>query len=260
MSMTPTTNAMNKEDVVDYPIAQDELKDKVILVTGAGDGIGRQAALSYAQHGATVILLGRTVSKLESVYDEIEKLTGLQPAIIPLDLHGATKQNYIDMAETIESQFGRLDGLLHNASLLGSLGPFHQQDEKVFDELMQVNVKAEFLMTQALLPLLKASPAGRLVFTTSTVGHEGRAYWGCYSISKFATEAMMQLVADEYSNTSLRTNAINPGGTRTKMRATAYPGEDPQTLKTPQDIMPLYLYLMSPSCRENGQCIDAQPK
>ncbi|WP_087019825.1 YciK family oxidoreductase [Thaumasiovibrio subtropicus] len=245
---------------MNYTLAQDELEGKVILVTGAGDGIGRQAAINYAQHGATVILLGRTVSKLEAVYDEIETLTGRQAAIVPLDLQGATKQHYLDMAETIEGQFGQLDGLLHNASLLGTLGPFHQQDEALFDELMQVNVKSQFLMTQALLPLLKKAPAGRLIFTSSTVGHDGRAYWGNYSISKFATEGMMQVIADEYSNTALRTNAINPGGTRTKMRATAFPGEDPQTLKTPTDIMPLYLYLMSPNCDENGQCIDAQPK
>ncbi|WP_413111383.1 YciK family oxidoreductase [Thaumasiovibrio sp. DFM-14] len=245
---------------MNYTIAQDELNDNVILVTGAGDGIGRQAALSFAQHGANVILLGRTVAKLEAVYDEIEQTTGRQAAIIPLDLHGATKQHYLDMAETIQEQFGRLDGVLHSAGLLGTLAPFHQLDEGMYDEIMQVNVKAEFLMTQALLPLLKAAPAGRLVFTSSTVGHIGRAYWGSYSISKFATEGMMQVIADEYSNTSVRVNAINPGATRTKMRAAAYPAEDPMTLKTAAELMPLYLHLMSSRCDINGECIDAQPK
>ncbi|WP_420848107.1 YciK family oxidoreductase [Photobacterium sanctipauli] len=246
---------------VEYQIADNSLKDRVILVTGAGEGIGRQAAISYAAHGATVILLGRTVAKLEAVYDEIESLGYSQPAIIPMDLMGATKQNYLDMVETIETQFGRLDGVLHNAGLLGVLSPFDQLGEDTFDEVMQVNVKAQFLLTQAIMPLVKKAPDGRIIFTSSTVGHEGRAFWGAYSISKFATEGMMQIVADEMSNTPVRVNAINPGGTRTGMRAKAFPAEDPNLLKTAEDIMPLYLYLMGPESKDvNGQCIDAQPK
>jgi NAD(P)-dependent dehydrogenase (short-subunit alcohol dehydrogenase family) len=237
------------------------LQGKVILVTGAGAGIGRQAALSYAEHGATVILLGRNVNNLELVYDEIEKRGYPQPAIIPLDLKGATKQNYVDMAETIESQFGQLDGVLHNAGVLGTLSPFDQIDEETFDDVMQINVKAEFLMTQALLPIMKKADAARIVFTSSTVGHSGRAFWGTYAISKFAVEGMMQILADELSDTAVRVNAINPGATRTRMREKAYPGEDANTLKTPLDIMPLYLHLMDPSVTDvNGQCIDAQPK
>nr|WP_225445106.1 MULTISPECIES: YciK family oxidoreductase [Photobacterium] len=246
---------------VNYQTAADSLKDRVILVTGAGDGIGRQAAISYAAHGATVILLGRTVAKLEAVYDEIETLGYPQPAIIPLDMKGASKQNYLDMTDTINDQFGRLDGVLHNASLLGVLSPFDQLGEDTFDEVMQVNVKAQFLLTQAIMPLIKKSEDGRIIFTSSTVGHDGRAFWGAYAISKFATEGMMQVVADELSDTRVRVNAINPGGTRTGMRAKAYPGENPKTLKTPTDIMPLYLYLMGPESKDvNGQCIDAQPK
>lgn len=244
-----------------YQIAADSLKDRVILVTGAGEGIGRQAAISYAAHGATVILLGRTVAKLEAVYDEIEALGYPQPAIIPLDLRGATKQNYEDMVETIDGQFGRLDGVLHNAGLLGVMSPFDQLGEDSYDDVMQVNVKAQFLMTQALMPLVKKAEDGRIIFTSSTVGHEGRAFWGAYSISKFATEGMMQVLADELSNTNVRVNAINPGGTRTAMRAKAYPAEDTSLLKTPEDIMPLYLYLMGPESKDvNGQCLDAQPK
>ena len=246
---------------MDYSVSPTALHDKVILVTGAGDGIGKQAAVSYAAHGATVILLGRTVAKLEKTYDEIEAAGYPQPAIIPLDMHGATKQNYLDMAATIEQQFGRLDGILHNAGLLGDLCPLEQIEEATFDTVMQVNVKAQFLMTQALLPLLRKSQAGRLVFTSSTVGHIGRAFWGTYSISKFATEGMMQVLADELSDTPIRVNAINPGGTRTSMRASAFPAEDPNTLKTPEDIIPLYVYLMAPeSAAVHGQCIDAQPK
>ncbi len=230
-------------------------------MTGAGDGIGKQAALHYAQHGATVILLGRTVAKLEAVYDEIEAAGYPTPAIVPLDLKGATKQHYVDMAETIQSQFGQLDGLLHNAGLLGMLSPFEQFEEAIFDEVMQINVKAQFLMTQALLPALQQSNDARIIFTTSTVGHQGRAFWGAYAISKFATEGMMQTLAHEMEGTSVKVNAINPGGTHTRMRAQAFPAEDISLLKTPKDIMPLYVYLMAPeSITVNGQCIDAQPK
>lgn len=246
---------------MDYSVSSDSLKEKVILVTGAGDGIGKQAALSFAQHGATVILLGRTVKKLEQTYDEIEAAGYPQAAIIPLDMKGASKQNYIDMADTIEQQFGKLDGVLHNASLLGVISPFDQIGEDTFDDVMQVNVKAQFLMTQALLPVLHKSDDARIVFTSSTVGHSGRAFWGAYSISKFATEGMMQILADELTDSKIKVNAINPGATRTGMRAKAYPAEDTELLKTPLDIMPLYLYLMSPEGSEvNGQCIDAQPK
>ncbi|WP_122035262.1 YciK family oxidoreductase [Aliivibrio sp. EL58] len=246
---------------MDYQVSADALKNKTILVTGAGDGIGKQAALHYAQHGATVILLGRTVAKLEAVYDEIEAAGYPTPAIVPLDLKGATKQHYVDMAETIQSQFGKLDGLLHNAGLLGMLSPFEQFEEAIFDEVMQINVKAQFLMTQALLPVLQQSDDARIIFTTSTVGHQGRAFWGAYAISKFATEGMMQTLAHEMEGTQVKVNAINPGGTHTRMRAQAFPAEDISLLKTPKDLMPLYVYLMAPKSLDvNGQCIDAQPK
>lgn len=246
---------------MDYQVSADALKNKTILVTGAGDGIGKQAALHYAQHGATVILLGRTVAKLEAVYDEIEAAGYPTPAIVPLDLKGATKQHYVDMAETIQSQFGKLDGLLHNAGLLGMLSPFEQFEEAIFDEVMQINVKAQFLMTQALLPVLQQSDDARIIFTTSTVGHQGRAFWGAYAISKFATEGMMQTLAHEMEGTQVKVNAINPGGTHTRMRAQAFPAEDISLLKTPKDLMPLYVYLMAPESLDvNGQCIDAQPK
>lgn len=247
--------------IVNYQVISNALKDKVILVTGAGEGIGRQAALTYAQQGATVILLGRTLSKLESIYDEIEQSCGKKSLIIPLDMLGASRENYLDMAASIDEQCGRLDGVLHNAGLLGVLSPFDQIEEKIYDDVMQVNVKAPFLMTQALIPLLRRSDDARIVFTSSTLGHCGRAYWGCYALSKFAVEGMMQVLSDELSGTSIKVNAINPGGTRTQMRASAFPAEDPRQLKTPKDIMPLYLYLMSPEGKDiRGQCIDAQPK
>lgn len=246
--------------MLDYHASPDLLNDKVILVTGAGAGIGREAALSYGAHGATVILLGKTVKKLEAVYDELLAQGSPEPAIIPLDLQGATKQHYLDMAETIRQQFGRLDGVLFNAGQLGVLGPFEMIGEDEWDSVMQINLKSQFLMTQALLPLLKATPNASIVYTSSGVGKRGRAYWATYAVSKFATEGMMEVLADELDNTSVRANCINPGATRTEMRARAYPGEDASTLRTPKDLMPLYLYLMgNDSLNINGQSLDAQP-
>lgn len=250
---------MEIKTVHDYQASPELLKNKVILVTGAGDGIGRQAALSYAEHGATVILLGRTVSKLESVYDEIIAQGSPQPAIIPLDIKGATENHYRDMAATIADQFGKLDGVLHNAGLLGILSPFTHIEKDSWDDIMQVNVTGQFAMTQALIPVMEKSPNASLVFTSSGVGRKGRAFWGPYSVSKFATEGMAQVIADEYEDTKLRTNVINPGATRTAMRAKAYPAEDAKSLKTPKDLMPTYLYLMSDdSIPDNGLCFDAQ--
>lgn len=238
------------------------LKDKVILVTGAGDGIGRAAALSFAKHGATIILLGRTIEKLEAVYDEIEAMSAPQAAIYPMHLRGAAAHDYQELADTIEREFGRLDGLLHNASILGQRRSLAQTTLDSWEEVMQVNVNAQFMMTQALLPVLAASKNGSLVFTSSSVGRKGRAFWGAYSVSKFATEAMMQILADEeYDLNGTRVNSINPGATNTEMRRSAYPGENPTDNPSPEAIMPLYLYLMSDDSLEvNGQQFDAQPK
>jgi NAD(P)-dependent dehydrogenase (short-subunit alcohol dehydrogenase family) len=244
-----------------YQAPQSFLANKTILITGAVDGIGKQAALTMAGFGATIILLGKTVKKLENVYDLIVQQGSPEPAIVPLDLKGATHQHYIDMANTIQSQFKCLDGVLHNASILGHLEPFSQITEDMFKEVMQVNLNSQFSMTQALLPVLKEAQSASVLFTTSSVGSKGRAFWGSYAISKFATEGMMQVLADEYENSNIRFNCINPGGTKTSMRASAFPAEDPKTLKTPSDIMPLYLYLMGDDSKaENGKTFQAQPK
>ncbi len=236
-----------------------DLSNKTILVTGAGNGIGKAASIHYAQHGATVILLGRTVAKLEAVYDEIMENGGPEPAIVPLDLEGAKRKHYHEMAATIESQFGHLDGLLNNASLLGNLQPFEQIPEKEFNQVMQVNLNSTFMLTQALMPVMKKSPHASVIFTSSGVGSKGRAYWGTYAISKFATEGMMETLADEYSNSTIRFNCINPGATKTDMRAKAFPAEDREQLKTPQDLMPLYCYLMDNASKDvTGKTIKAQ--
>lgn len=245
----------------DYNAPENLLNEKVILITGAGDGIGAQAARTFARYGATCILLGRTVSKLEAVYDEILALGGAEPAIVPLDLKGATAKNYEDMARTIQDQFGHLDGVLHNASILGHLSAFEDIPEDEWQDVIQINLTGAALMTQKLLPVLRLADNASVVFTTSSVGRKGRSFWGTYAVSKFATEGMMQVLASEYENRNVRFNCINPGGTRTDMRANAFPAEDPQTLKTPEDIMPLYLYLMGEdSLAVNGQSLDCQPK
>lgn len=236
------------------------LAHRVILVTGAGDGIGRAAAKSFAAHGATVILLGRTISKLEAVYDEIEQAGHPQPAIYPMNLEGASPNDYENLANTLETEFKRLDGLLHNAGLLGTLTPLEHYDIRLWYQVMQVNLNAQFLLTQACLGIMKHAPDASIIFTSSSVGRKGRAYWGAYSVSKFATEGMMQVLADELEvNTAIRVNSINPGATRTAMRMAAYPGEDPKTLPPPEAIMPLYLYLMGPDSQAiNGQALNAQ--
>lgn len=236
------------------------LHNRIILVTGAGDGIGREAALTYARHGAQLILLGRTLSKLQAVQQEIHQL-GLAPAAtVELDLLTAAPAGYQKLGAELAAAYPHLDGVLNNAGLLGTINPLAEQDYQEFCDVMQVNVNASLLLTQVVLPLLLKSPSGSLIFTSSSVGRTGRAGWGAYAISKFATEGMMQVLADEYKNTHLRVNCINPGGTRTGMRASAFPDEDPQKLKTPADIMPLYLYLMGDdSRRKTGMSFDAQP-
>ena len=246
---------------LDFIPASNELDQKVILVTGAGDGIGKTAAITFAKHGAEVILLGKTTKKLEAVYDEIVNAGYKEPSIIPLDMKGATVQNYKDMAATIEAEYGKLDGLLNNASMLNSLNPVEHIYEDAFDKVMNVNFKATFFMTQALLPVMKKAPTPSIIFTTSSVGRKGRAFWGEYAFSKFATEGVMQVMADEYEHTNLRVNCINPGATKTKMRAKAYPAENKDALKTPEQIMPTYMYLMSDQSKDvTGQSLDCQPK
>lgn len=234
------------------------LQGKTILVTGAGDGIGRRVALAYAEYGATVILLGKTQEKLEALYDEIETRKFPQAALCPFDLNSTDPLAYKQIAETIKNNFGNLDGLLHNASILGSRNSIESYKAKQWLDVMQVNLNGAFLLTQALLPLLKQASSASIVFTSSGVGRKGRAYWGAYSVSKFATEGLMQVLADEMDNTTqVRVNSINPGATRTKMRAAAYPAEDPQTVKTPDALTPLYLYLMcDESIGMNGKSFD----
>lgn len=199
-----------------YQPQRDLLNDRIILVTGASDGIGKEAALTYARHGASLILLGRNDAKLQQVAREVEQ-EGQRAQWFTLDMANCTPEMCQQLADAIAATVPRLDGVLHNAGLLGDVVPMSEQVPSVWNEVMQVNVNATFYLTQALLPLLLKSDCGSLVFTSSSVGRQGRANWGAYAVSKFATEGMMQVLAEEYQN-RVRVNCINPGGTRTKMR------------------------------------------
>lgn len=243
--------------------ATQSLQGRTILVTGAGYGIGREAALTYARAGATVLLLGRTQEALNDTYDLIEQQGLPQAAVLPFDLETTDEEAFRELANLIEQHFDHLDGVLMNAGVLGQRAPLENYDWNTFQRVVQVNVSGQFALLKHLLPLLRQAPAdASIILTTSSVGREGRAYWGAYSVSKFATEGLMQVLAQELENTSqIRVNCINPGATRTSMRAAAFPAEDPSTLVTADEIMPLYLHLMSPdSIGTHGQSLDAQPK
>ncbi|MFT4767376.1 MAG: NAD(P)-dependent dehydrogenase (short-subunit alcohol dehydrogenase family) [Glaciecola sp.] len=244
----------------DYQPAANALLGKTILVTGASDGIGRSAALSFAAHGATVILLARNVEKLEAVYDLIDAAGGPQPAAIPFDLAQDNEEAFIELARVIEEQLGKLDGMLLNASILGQRRALEQSAWNDWRDVLQLNVHSQFLTAKCLMPLLREAPRASVVFTSSGVGRTGRAYWGAYAVSKFATEGMMQVLASETENTSnVRVNCINPGATNTAMRRNAYPAEEPSSNPSPDAIMRSYLYLMDDaSTGKTGYSFNAQ--
>jgi len=253
---------INSEFLAKYQATENLLADKIIAVTGAGDGIGKANALAFAKHGATVVLIGRTQSKLEAVYDEIEASGYPLPAIYPMNFEGAIEKDFQDMQEVFQQEFGRLDGILHNASELGKRSPIASYSVDEWNKLQQVNLTAPFLMTKNLLPLLENAASASVVFTGSSVGRKGKAYWGAYAVTKAATENLVQILCDELEGTTnIRVNSINPGATRTRMRAAAYPAEDPNTLVTPESLVNRYLFLMGKDSEGiSGQQFDAQPK
>ncbi|MBT8078887.1 MAG: YciK family oxidoreductase [Gammaproteobacteria bacterium] len=235
------------------------LDDRVILITGASDGIGKALALACARLGAHVILHGRNTGKLEATYDEIVALESVQrPSIAVLDLATADSGAYLSLAKSVESEFGRLDGLVHNASILGQRLSIEQYDAGEWQQVLHVNLTAAFALTQVLLPPLRSAADPSIIFTSSGVGRVGKAFWGAYAVSKFGIEALSQILANEHEHTDLRVNCINPGPTRTKMRLAAYPAEDRDLLPTPADVLPTYLYLLGPDSRGvTGQSLDA---
>jgi NAD(P)-dependent dehydrogenase (short-subunit alcohol dehydrogenase family) len=236
------------------------LKDRIILVTGAGDGIGRTAARNFAAFGATVVLLGRTLKKLEKVYDEIEQAGCPQPAIYPMNLEGASPKDYADLAQTLQKEFGHLHGLLHNAAILGTLTPIIHYNIERWYQVLQVNLNAPFLLTHAVLDLMQRSNDASITFTLDSVSDRGQAYWGAYGVSKGATQTLMKILANELeSKGTVRVNGVDPGKVRSQFRLQAYPAGDSNSWASPADIMNIYLYLMGPDSKGiTGQIFKAQ--
>lgn len=243
----------------DYQPAIDLLRDRIILITGASGAIGASAARCFAAHGATVILMGRKQRPLEKLYDDIIQAGGDHPAIVPFQFDSASLDDYEDVARLLKDEFGRLDGILHNAAYLGQLAPIELQSPKEWQKVMMVNLHAPFLLTKACLPLLKQSSDASLVFTSDTVGRQAKAYWGPYGVAKFAIEGLMQTLAKELSNSAIRVNSLDPGPVHSTLRKLAYPGGEEIAIANPEDIMASYLYLMGADSKGiNGQALCAQ--
>jgi NAD(P)-dependent dehydrogenase (short-subunit alcohol dehydrogenase family) len=233
------------------------LQDRVILITGASDGIGKALALAAAAHGAQVVLHGRNVKRLEAAYDAIVAAGGARPSILPLDLEKAGPEQYDALVAALDKEFGRLDGLVHNAGMLGERAPIEHHDVAKWMRTMHVNVNAPFVLTKCCLPLLKRSTDSSIIFTSSGVVPRPRAYWGAYLVSKWGSEGLMRMLADELDSKP-RVNSVNPGKVRTNMRLQAYPAEDRSALAAPEAVVAPYLYLLGADSRDiNGQTFDA---
>lgn len=247
-------------DVKTYQCPPGGLRERVVLITGASNGIGKALAIRAAELGAQVILHGRNSGKLEAVHDEIARSEGhCRPSIAVMDLATAGSEEYMSLAESVEQEFGRLDGLVHNAAMLGQRLSIEQYDAAEWQRVLHVNLTAPFALTQVLLPLLKRSGDPSIVFTSSGVGREGRAYWGAYSVSKFGIEALTQILAAETRHVPMRVNCVNPGPTRTELRLQAYPAEDRNASRPPGEVLSPYLFLLGPDSREvTGMSLDSQ--
>ena len=243
-----------------YKAPNNLLKDKVILISGGGSGIGREAGLTFASFGAETILLGKDPSNLEKTYSLYEKKSLKKPILQVIDLETAQEEDFKKISSEVLKEFGKLDGLLNNASILGTKTSIQNYDLKEWRRVSKVNFESALLLTRSLFPALQIPDNSSVVFTSSGVGKKGRAYWGAYAISKFATEGLVQILSEELEKTSgIRVNAINPGPVETKMRAQAYPAEDPKTLKSPKEVMNAYLFLMGiDSLNITGKSIEAQ--
>ena len=233
------------------------LENRIALITGATRGIGRAVAKRFAAEGANLILIGRTTGALEEVDDEIRAVSGRNATLVPMDL---TDYDAIDrMGAALFERFGKLDILVGNAGMLGTLSPLAHLDPKVWDQVMAVNTTANWRLIRSMDPLLRMSDAGRVVMVTSTVGHEPRAYWSAYAVSKAALEMIAKMYAEETVTTNVKVNILNPGATRTNMRARAFPGEDPETVKSPDSITEDFVRLCEAACTLHGETVTATP-
>ena len=231
-----------------------ELKDKVILVTGANRGFGLAITMDLSKAGATVIMLGRDLGSLEYAYDAVVNAGYKEPILYPLDLEGATPENYQELQDNVLEKFDKLDGLIHNAAILGVQMPIEQYDIKLWYSTLQINLSAPFMLTQFLIPALVKSEDARILFLSSSVGREARAYWGAYSVSKFGIEGFAKTLSEELEKTNITVNTVNPGKLRTEMRRTAYPAEDSSTVPMPEEKSAAIVYLLSNlSPKMNGE-------
>ena len=244
----------------DFTADHDLLEGRAILITGAGSGLGRALAIECARAGANVILAGRNSAKLDRVYDEIEAMGAPQPAIAALDLAVATAVDYDGLARVIGEEFGKLDGLVHAAGLLGDRTPLEQYDVPTWCKVLHVNLTAPFILTQVLLPNLRKSEDASIIFVSSGVVRQSRPFWGAYAVSKTGLESVRSMLSEELEGeANIRVNSVNPGRMRTAMRAAAYPAEDPNTVPTAESVSGPFLYLLSARGRGiDGQFIDAQ--
>ncbi|MDJ0955659.1 MAG: YciK family oxidoreductase [Arenicellales bacterium] len=245
------------EDLLNYKPVADLLRGRIILVTGAADGIGRAVSKGFARHGASTILLDRKSRKLETLYDEIVDHRWPEPTLVVQDLNQLDLPRAVEVSAGIEHDFHRLDGLLHNAGYFSALTPMHSIDPDVWQESLQVNLSAPYVLTQALFPLLKKSSSASIIFTSADVGRRGRAYWGAYAVAYGGIETVAQIWADELEqNTNIRVNTLDPGAVQTKMRNLAYPGEVAGSNRTPEDIVNAYLFLMGEDSKHiRGQAL-----
>jgi len=238
----------------DHIFKDGELKNKVILVTGANRGFGLAITMSLSKAGATVIMLGRDLGSLEYAYDAVVDAGYNEPILYPLDLEGATPENYQELQDNILDKFEKLDGLIHNAAILGAQMPIEQYDIKLWYSTLQINLSAPFMLTQFLIPALSKSEDARILFLSSSVGREAKAYWGAYSVSKFGIEGFAKTLSEELEKTNISVNTINPGKLRTEMRRTAYPAEDSSTVPMPEEKSAAIVYLLSGlSPKMNGE-------
>jgi len=235
---------------------QSSLDGRVILITGAAGGIGKALSLACARAGATVVLHGRVVRKLEALYDEIMAAKLPEPTILPLDFARAEASDFANVAHALDAQLGRLDALVHTAALLGSLGPLEHQSFDNWVALLRVNVAAPMGLTRIVMPLLARSPDASVVFTLDSRGQEPRAYWGGYAVTKAAVGALARELADEWEHRSnLRVNAVIPGPIRSPLRNQSHPGEDPSLLPTPESLVPLYHHLIAGQSKADSEAL-----
>jgi NAD(P)-dependent dehydrogenase (short-subunit alcohol dehydrogenase family) len=238
----------------DHIFKDGELKDKVILVTGANRGFGLAITMDLSKAGATVIMLGRDLGSLEYAYDAVVDAGYNEPILYPLDLEGATPENYQELQDNVLEKFDKLDGLIHNAAILGAQMPIEQYDIKLWYSTLQINLSAPFMLTQFLIPALVKSEDARILFLSSSVGREAKAYWGAYSVSKFGIEGFAKTLSEELEKTNISVNTVNPGKLRTEMRRTAYPAEDSSTVPMPEEKSAAIVYLLSNlSPKMNGE-------